>query len=418
MKKYRQLKEAPRRMNKMVYTFGRMNPPTIGHGVVMKKIQNMAKGIDHRIYISQSQDPKKNPLDYATKIRWLTKMFPEANIEFNRNVKTIFDATQKISDDGYKDVTLVVGSDRVAEFKKSITKYIGTGKDKLFKFTKFKVVSAGSRDPDAQGAKGMSASKMREAVSKNDLESFKKGIPPTLNNRETKMLFNKIRMNMGLKEGEIKEMTEENYIVGDIVENQKDGSYGIIISQTTEKLVCEIVANGGLYQVNQIIKEDKENFVKTGLQEGVNLDRVTAVHKRQKDSQKQDHEDERGELKDRQRTEKDRAKVQDQVAKNRNARTNRTEQKGKAQSILVKYSNDVNRALASVTPLSVSKAKMFIDNLDMNAAFRLFTALNEGNIKKINTIYEKYEVNKYIKETSSTTRSKKKYNRRNQNGRS
>ena len=378
MKKYRQLKEAPRRMNKMVYTFGRMNPPTIGHGVVMKKIQNMAKGIDHRIYVSQSQDPKKNPLDYATKIRWLTKMFPEANIEFNRNVKTIFDATQKISDDGYKDVTLVVGSDRVAEFKKSITKYIGTGKDKLFKFTKFKVVSAGSRDPDAQGAKGMSASKMREAVSKNDLESFKKGIPPTLNNRETKMLFKQIRMNMGLKEGEIREMIEETYIVGDIVENQKDGSYGIIISQTTEKLVCEIVANGGLYQVNQIIKEDKENFVKTGLQEGVNLDRVTAVHKRQ------DHEDERGELKDRQRTEKDRAKVQDQVAKNRNARTNRTEQKGKAQSILVKYSNDVNRALASVTPLSVSKAKMFIDNLDMNTAFRLFTALNEGNIKKIN----------------------------------
>ena len=135
MKKYRQLKEAPRRMNKMVYTFGRMNPPTIGHGVVMKKIQNMAKGHEHRIYVSQSQDPKKNPLDYATKIRWLTKMFPEANIEFNRTIKTIFDATQKISDDGYKDVTLVVGSDRVAEFKKSITKYIGTGKDELFKFT-------------------------------------------------------------------------------------------------------------------------------------------------------------------------------------------------------------------------------------------------------------------------------------------
>ncbi len=83
----------------------------------------------------------------------------------------------------------------------------------------------------------------------------------------------------------------------------------------------------------------------------------------------------------------------------------------------MKYSNDVNRALASVTPLSVSKAKMFIDNLDMNTAFRLFTALNEGNIKKINSIYEKYEVNKYIKETNST-KSKKKYNRRTKNGRS
>ena len=206
MKKYRQLKEAPRKMSKMIYTFGRMNPPTIGHGVLMKKIKTLAKSEDHRIYISQSQDAKKNPLDYATKVRWLTKMFPEVNIEFNRNVKTIFDATQKISDDGYKDVTLVVGSDRVAEFKKSITKYIGTGKDKLFKFTKFKVVSAGSRDPDAQGAKGMSASKMRAAVSANDLESFKKGIPPTLKDRETKKLVKQIRMNRGLKEGEIREL--------------------------------------------------------------------------------------------------------------------------------------------------------------------------------------------------------------------
>ena len=400
-----------------VFAFGRFNPPTVGHLKLATRVQKISGSDDAFIFTGFTQDPKKNPLDYATKIRWLTKMFPEANIQFNRNVKTIFDATQKISDDGYKDVTLVVGSDRVAEFKKSITKYIGTGKDKLFKFKKFKVVSAGSRDPDAQGAKGMSASKMREAASKNDFDSFKKGIPPTLKDRETKILFNQIRMAMGLKEGEIREMTEETYIVGDIVENQKDGSYGIIISQTTEKLVCEIVANGGLYQVNQIIKEDKENFVKTGLQEGVNLDRVTAVHKRQKDSQKQDHDDEKEELKDRQRTEKDRAKVRDQIAKNRNARANRTEQKGKAQSILVKYSNDVNRALASVTPLSVSKAKMFIDNLDMNTAFRLFTALNEGNIKKINSIYEKYEVNKYIKETNST-KSKKKYNRRTKNGRS
>ena len=71
----------------------------------MKKIKTLAKSEDHRIYISQSQDAKKNPLDYATKVRWLTKMFPEVNIEFNRNIKTIFDATQKISDDGYKDVT-------------------------------------------------------------------------------------------------------------------------------------------------------------------------------------------------------------------------------------------------------------------------------------------------------------------------
>ena len=66
MKKYKQLKEAPRKSAKMVYTFGRMNPPTIGHGVVMKKIQKMAKGNDHRIYVSQSQDSKKNPLDFAT----------------------------------------------------------------------------------------------------------------------------------------------------------------------------------------------------------------------------------------------------------------------------------------------------------------------------------------------------------------
>ena len=161
-------------MKKIVFTFGRMNPPTIGHAKLVNKVVQVAKskGAEAALYVSQSQDSKKNPLPWNVKVKLLQKIFPQINVPMDRDAKTVFHILRNLNGK-YDEVTLVVGSDRVKEFDTSIRKYMG----KEYNFKKFEVVSAGERDPDAQGVEGMSASKMREFVQKGDISSWIKGFP-------------------------------------------------------------------------------------------------------------------------------------------------------------------------------------------------------------------------------------------------
>ena len=156
-----------------VMAFGRMNPPTIGH----KKLVDTIKGLpgDPYIFLSQSQKPKTDPLDFQTKLRYAKFFFPDLTIG-NPEVKTIIQALQKINSLGYKNLIYVAGSDRVQSFEELINKYNGVE----YNFDSIKVVSAGERDPDADGAEGMSASKMRAAAIANDFELFKTGLPAGL----------------------------------------------------------------------------------------------------------------------------------------------------------------------------------------------------------------------------------------------
>ena len=134
-----------------------------------------------KIYASQSQDKLKNPLDYSEKINFMREMFPEYenNIVYDVKIKTIFDILTQAYNDGYTQFTLVVGSDRVPAFSELIKKYNGVeGKHGVYDFVDgLEVVSAGERDPDSEGVEGMSASKMREAATKDDFQEFIKGIP-------------------------------------------------------------------------------------------------------------------------------------------------------------------------------------------------------------------------------------------------
>ena len=54
----------------VVFAFGRMNPPTIGHGAVVDKVMEEAakRNADHFIFTSASQDAKKNPLSQKQKV--------------------------------------------------------------------------------------------------------------------------------------------------------------------------------------------------------------------------------------------------------------------------------------------------------------------------------------------------------------
>ena len=104
---------------KVVYfTFGRMNPPTVGHEKLLTKLASSAKAMPYRVYLSQSQDSKKNPLQYKEKVKFARKMFPKhaRQIMFDAKIKTVFEVMGKLYNEGFKRAIMVVGSDRVREF--------------------------------------------------------------------------------------------------------------------------------------------------------------------------------------------------------------------------------------------------------------------------------------------------------------
>jgi hypothetical protein len=192
----------------IVAAFGRFNIPTIGHGLLAKKVVDTAKSAkaDHIVYASRTQDAKKNPLDVDTKVEYLKKMFPGINFKAaNEDVRTFIEMAAKLSAEGYKNLVMIAGSDRIEEYQKLLNKY--NGKD--FKFNSIKVVSAGERDPDADGAAGMSGTKMREAAIKGNFKAFRSGIPKTLTDKETKELMDKVRKIMIKEETELDVLFEE-----------------------------------------------------------------------------------------------------------------------------------------------------------------------------------------------------------------
>ena len=183
-------------MSKTVFTFGRMNPPTIGHQKLVDKVKAEAKkqGAMPHVYLSHTQNAKKDPLDYNTKIKFARKAFGPSVTKSAS--KTIIQVLQEIEKMGHTEVTLVVGSDRVNDFKTFLNKY--NGKD--FTFKKLSVVSAGQRDPDAEGTAGMSATKIRGLAQAGELEEFGKGLPSTFKSNDTKAIYNKVRKVMGITE--------------------------------------------------------------------------------------------------------------------------------------------------------------------------------------------------------------------------
>jgi hypothetical protein len=158
----------------VVFTFGRMNPPTVGHGKLINKVLSVAKssGAKAVIYPSKTEDDNKNPLPFKMKVKVLKDVYGNI-IDTDRGVKTPFDALDQLNDKKVSNVTFVVGSDRVNEFKKNMSSHI---KKNLSNIKDFSVVSAGERDPDASGVSGMSGSKMRSFVQKDDFGNFKKGL--------------------------------------------------------------------------------------------------------------------------------------------------------------------------------------------------------------------------------------------------
>jgi hypothetical protein len=159
-------------MSRATFTFGRFNVPTEeGHGTLVKAVQAHAEktGASHYIFPSHSQDAKKNPLEHGQKTSFMRRLFPDANIVSHSKVRTAIDAMKHLENKGHTHVTMVVGSDRVSEFDSLLNKY---RKKEYPGIKSVKVVSGGNRDPDAEGAEGMSASKLRDLVKKGKRSEF------------------------------------------------------------------------------------------------------------------------------------------------------------------------------------------------------------------------------------------------------
>ncbi len=227
-------------------TFGRFNPPTIGHEKLINRVVRADR--NYKIYLSRSEDSKKNPLSVRDKLKYMKQMFPQyaRNIEIN-TTNMILDIATMLYKKGYNVLKFVVGSDRVREFDTILKKYNDQrNRHGYYNFKTIDVISAGERDPDAEGASGMSASKMRDAASKDDIASFKRGLPSGF--RDVDGLFKAVRKGMGLKE-----------------EYKKDTSKSIMtLQQFEQKQVRDLYVREMIFNIGdkvKYLKEDKEGKV-------------------------------------------------------------------------------------------------------------------------------------------------------------
>jgi hypothetical protein len=243
------------------FSFGRMNPPTIGHEKLLDKLASTAGKNPYRLYLSQSSDNNKNPLEYKDKVKFVRKMFPRhaRNVLMNNKIKTAIDVAVSLYDEGFRRIVMVVGSDRVREFDALLNNYNGKkARHGFYNFMDIKVVSAGERDPDAEGVEGMSASKMRAAASENDFTTFVQGLPKAFSNSDSKALFNAVRKGMGLKEATDYRKHVQLDPVSDIRESYVDGK----LFEVGDEVV--IKENGEIGKVkrlgtNYVIIESKAN---------------------------------------------------------------------------------------------------------------------------------------------------------------
>lgn len=186
-------------MKTTVMAFGRLSPPSIGHEKLINHVKDLAKehNADHKIVLSATQDSKKNPLHVDDKVRMAKQYFPNTNIEgATKEAPTFLHHAKKLSDSGTKHLIMVAGSDRVDEYHKILHKY--NGHPGHHNFDKITVVSAGHRDPDAEGAEGMSASKLREHATKGEYKEFKSGLPKGPESLHKEM-YTKVRKGLKLE---------------------------------------------------------------------------------------------------------------------------------------------------------------------------------------------------------------------------
>jgi len=277
----------PKTKGTLTLAFGRFNPPHAGHQQLMDIAAKSAEmeESDYIIVPSRSQDAKKNPLDADTKVSVMRAMFPQHSerIVNDGANRTIFDVLKKAHNDGYTNVRIVAGQDRVKEFDKLSQNYNG----QLYQFDNMEVISSGDRDPDAEGMEGLSSSRMRLAAAEGDFKTFRAGLPEGVPRKSAMELFDTVRQSMNVKEmkefwniWEIApkydpENLRESYInkeifnIGDKVENLNTGLIGRIIRRGANHLIC-VAENNIMFK--SWVKDLREAIINSNTPSGVPSD--------------------------------------------------------------------------------------------------------------------------------------------------
>ena len=195
-------------MKEVSFTFGRFNPPTTGHQLLINKLKKLPGA--KLVFASHSSDKKKNPLSHKDKVKFMRKFF--GRIVVDSPARTVFEIATALQKEGFTHVNMMVGSDRINEFEMLLNKYNGVkGRHGYYKFEQINIISAGERDPDSDDVSGMSASKMRMFAEKDDFESFKAGVP-SRNKKDAELLFKAVKKGMGIIES-----TLPNYMIEDLI---------------------------------------------------------------------------------------------------------------------------------------------------------------------------------------------------------
>ena len=235
-----------------VVSWGRMNPVTSGHELLARKVASEARArkATPMIFLSHSSDPKKNPLSYDDKIAFAQQAFGRMVVK--SRAKTIIEVAKEVSKQ-YANLVIVVGSDRVPEFKALLNKY--NGKD--YKFKSIEVVSAGERDPDADDVTGMSASKMRALAADGDMDSFKRGLPKKLQ-RNAEKVYTAVRDGMGIDEDINEGVRHDRYVRSHGKKASGSGGWFFTTKATGEPSDDEVFSGNG--KLSDIAKQAQKHF--------------------------------------------------------------------------------------------------------------------------------------------------------------
>ena len=242
MKNYRQLlKELP--SNKVVFAFGRFQPPTALHELQVKVVKRLAEQQRADYVIYASKDLKEELLPVDKKVHYMNLMFPNTNIE-TTDASTFVEAVKKLNKK-YKNIVMVASADCKEDYEKILNKKNGLE----FFFETIEVVAAGEIDPDEN--------KLRESAKKGDYAKFKVALPAALREIDSRRLMNDMRQSLGLDMVKeeiklVKDELRESYFrgeifkVGEIVESAgqqykiiKRGSNHLLLKENSGKLVSK-----------------------------------------------------------------------------------------------------------------------------------------------------------------------------------
>lgn len=247
-----------------VFTYGRNNPPTIGHEKLFDKTMETAKkhGTQAHIFTSHSQDNKKNPLSGEHKVKLIKHAYPEAHVaSSSKEMPSLLHIAKHLHEQGHKHLVMVAGSDRVKEYKEKLNQYNGTHDKAMYNFKSIKVVSAGHRDPDAEGAAGMSGTKLRSHAIAGNKEKFKSGLMSKLSDEHKNDVYHHVRKALGVNEVYDPHLKVSEYQWGekkgtDHMKNMTPGETPSTVvndKNKTEKIREQYVA-GEIYKIGQLVE--------------------------------------------------------------------------------------------------------------------------------------------------------------------